>query len=74
MIPVRTENEHRAYRAKQTILFYKVSQLNEAGQMGREDLVDLLTDLRHFANSQGFDFDADLEMSNAHYIAEQSGE
>lgn len=70
----RPENVERANRALAALVGYKSEQLGEDGAVGREDYIDLLTDLRHFAELRGFDFETDLELSNSHYLAELDGE
>lgn len=45
-----------------------------ASSSGEESLIDLLTDLRHWANGKRYDFDVCLELSEVHYHAETGGE
>jgi len=53
-----------------------VSILNAAYDRGqhRENIVDMLSDLRHLSDVKGIDFYAALETSYNHYLAEWRGE
>ncbi len=66
-------NETRAGRADNTLAFYVREQLGETYNPDSKDenLVDLLTDLMHFADSDKIDFDLSLKMAKTNFEAEQ---
>ena len=67
-------NESRAARAENTLAFYVRKQLGETYNPDSKDenLVDLLTDLMHFATSDGIDFEASVRMAINHFQEEQN--
>ena len=66
-------NETRTARADNTLVFYVHEQLNETYNPDSKDenLVDLLTDLMHFAASDNIDFSASVRMATNHFEEEQ---
>ena len=66
-------NETRAVRADDTLAFYVRQLLNETYNRNSKDenLVDLLTDLMHFAASDDIDFELNLRMAMNNFAAEQ---
>ncbi|KAF0234884.1 hypothetical protein [Fundidesulfovibrio putealis] len=66
-------NEERRERAMQALEFYKAQCLGEGGQVGQDDLTDLLSDLRHLAahEAEDFDFADAVRLSETHFEEEQ---
>jgi len=60
-------NEERRERARHAVLQYKRVELKEAGDISEEDIIDLLTDLRHYT---GKEMNRLIAMSENHYYAE----
>jgi hypothetical protein len=48
--------------------------MRETGTDQEDALVDLLADLMHWADRNGYDFDAALERARGHYEAETAAE
>jgi len=65
-------NEERCERAIQTLEFYKAQCLMEDGPVGQDDLVDLLSDLRHLvARENGdYNFPDAVAISEIHFTEE----
>ena len=53
---------------------YQLPPLDVPAVDAEEALGDLLTDLMHWSDRSGFDFDAALERARTHYEAETAGE
>ena len=66
-------NETRVIRADNAMEFYVRQQLNETYNPDSKDenLVDLLTDLMHFAASDNIDFESSLRMATNNFEEEQ---
>ena len=66
-------NETRVIRADNAMEFYVRQQLNEIYNPASKDenLIDLITDLMHFAASDNIDFSASVRMATNHFEAEQ---
>jgi len=62
-------NQRRAERAADVVAFYGIGEGNE----DREDLVDLLTDLRHWCAKTGINFEDANRIAAGHFFAEQGG-
>lgn len=74
---VYEENFKRSGRAKTTIYHYKVCYQGSEEQLGSiwdEDIIDLLTDLRHLCWFKRLDFSNLVELSKVHFFAELNGE
>ena len=73
---MRNNNAARIARADNSMTFYVRSQLGETYHPDSKDenLIDLLTDLMHFAASDDIDFESSLRMANANFEAEQNEE
>ena len=63
-------NEPNAKRSKRAANALAAANYREQGLDWRSAVADLLTDLQHLADEQGFDFDSALELSAANYSAE----
>lgn len=64
-------NTERANRGVRAVQHYKARLLKESVPVGQEDLVDLLTDLRHWCRRSGTpSFSEAIEMSEQHYHEE----
>lgn len=61
-------NEKRVERAAMAIEIGVLDHENE-----RDQLVDMLTNLRHYAEARGLDFVTCLDSSEMHWDAERSG-
>jgi len=72
---VSNNNETRTARADNTLAFYVREQLGETYNPDSKDenLVDLLTDLMHFAASDNIDFELCFRMAKTNFEAEQEG-
>jgi len=66
MIPPDTNIEQG-----QSALDYHRTQAGGDSDDNRSNLVDLLTDLRHWAHAQHIDFEAALQLAAIHFEAEQ---
>ena len=66
-------NETRSARADNAMEFCVRQQLNETYNPSSKDenLVDLLTDLMHFAASDNIDFESSVRMATNHFEEEQ---
>lgn len=62
-------NEERAHRAELAMQYYGDISGND-GEPERDNLTDLLTDIRHYAGTSGLDFDESARMAQIHYEAE----
>jgi len=63
-------NETRAVRAASALDAHK-RMLGESGPSGTdEDVIDLLTDLRHYCKAQGISFRSSVNMSEIHFNEE----
>jgi hypothetical protein len=63
-------NMKRANRAGSALRHYQKNGRKACGPVGEEDLIDLLTDLRHAAAKYSWDFDAAARISEGHYAEE----
>ena len=72
----REKNKGRVKAAKDTLLAYrKIKDPKDLGDMiEMTDLVDLLSDLRHYAKANDFDFNAADRSAFNHFEAETHGE
>lgn len=73
----KSENKRRADAGEGSLLgWMKCKGVARADEDDQTHLSDLLTDLRHWAaqNKNGVNFDAALDNSNMHFIAESKGE
>ncbi len=73
MLRMTKENQARAAAASQAIEFYYTAKNGSADQLSqsmKEALIDLLSDLRHFADAAGLDFDAADRLAQDHYEVE----
>ena len=70
-------NQERSIRAMTALDNYKVHILQDAGELGQDDLTDLLTDLRHLAGifkenfNENFNFKDAVRRSGVHYKIEK---
>ena len=73
---MKKNNAARITRADNSMAFYVRSQLGETYNPDSKDenLIDLLTDLMHFATADDIDFDSNLRMAKANFDAEQNEE
>jgi hypothetical protein len=73
MIPT---NQDRADRADRALRYH--FNLHTQGATFEDEiphpLTDLLADLRHWADSEGIDFDVAFDIANRHYSAEKHEE
>ena len=70
-----TTNEQRAERAwKAATRYQQAANGDSDGDIADETITDLLTDLMHFCDEQGIDFESCLRMANMHYEAEVAHE
>ena len=63
-----TMNLHRIAQAETALFPYRYE--NNGSEIDTA-ITDLLTDLRHYADSHGVDFHKVLDMSYQHYLAEK---
>ena len=72
----REKNKGRVKAAKDTLLAYrKIKDPKDLGDMiEMTDLVDLLSDLRHYAKANDMDFNAADRSAFNHFEAETHGE
>jgi len=70
-------NTDRAHTAEAALIAYasrsesrKLEELADSRQSNGEWLVDLLTDLRHWARAEGLDFDNAVQLSEGHFQCE----
>jgi hypothetical protein len=72
---IREGNTQKRIAAAESALKAHSRYQSESGELERhcpeEVLIDLLTDLRHFAVSREVDFDAALRISQTHFAVEQ---
>lgn len=69
------KNTDRAIRAQRTLESFMVIAEGRAYQkIKREDLIDLLTDLRHWCKHNGESFALAIEWSEQHYHDEREGD
>jgi len=65
-------NEQRADRADHALVYYRDRVLHEDdGPISQENIIDLLTDLRHLCNQQGIDFEESSKLSEIHFESEK---
>jgi len=71
---VTNNNESRVTRADNSMEFYVSEQLGEKYRPDSKDenLIDLLADLMHFADSKDIDFETSLRMAKVNFEAEQN--
>ena len=67
-------NSQRALRAKCAVEAYVCVYDNPEESSNEESLRDLLTDLRHYAASQGLHFDWENELARTHFEGEEEDE
>jgi hypothetical protein len=60
-------NEQRAYRAWMAARCYQTTYDSSDSKITDETITDLLTDLMHFCDEQGIEFESCLRMANTHY-------
>jgi hypothetical protein len=73
MLKMTPENQARAAAGSQAVESYRNAKRNAQGwldQSVEETLIDLLSDLRHFAEAWGIDFDAADHTAKDHYYFE----
>ena len=73
MLKMTPENQARAAAASQALKAYQIAKngtVDPLSQSMKEDLIDLLSDLRHFADAAGIDFDAADRLAIDHYECE----
>lgn len=72
MLKMTPENQARAAAAAQALNSYQIAKNGtvELSQSMKEALIDLLSDLRHFADAAGIDFDAADRLALDHYECE----
>lgn len=63
-------NKKRADKAEKTI---RTAYRNDEAILTREDITDILTDIRHLCDHREIDLYAALERSYDHYVAEIFG-
>ena len=63
-------NKPRAARIAAILEKYKTEQLGETGPVGSEDLVDLLTDIRHYCDAHGLELARHDRMAHENYLYE----
>lgn len=66
---MKSNNKNRAKRA-----LCALSSVNTYDPGTRDGLVDLLTDLMHYADLEGLDFQHAVDIATGHYVAESNGE
>lgn len=66
---IATQNKTRAKRAASALASVKAYDPGT-----RDGLVDLLTDLMHYAEREGLDFEHAASIATSHYNAEKMGE
>ncbi len=64
------DNLRRIARASVALKAYTDREVRNFVSLREDDLVDLLTDLRHWAHTAGVDFDQNLATSARHFEAE----
>jgi len=69
----QTENQKRAARVVAALDGYKAYRGDER-DTPETDVIDLMTDIRHFCDVMKLDIVQIARMSNQHYIAELAGE
>jgi len=68
-------NRERAYRAQCTVQIYTEQLLKlPFDAASEENVIDVLSDLRHFCDLQGINFAHVLSLSKTHYEQEKEGE
>lgn len=66
------ENIERGQRAYDALLHYKKEVLIEGGHgIYDEDIVDLITDIKHLCDSHDYSFESILRMATSNYNAER---
>lgn len=70
---VSEKNKQRARRAWLTLEHYKREIMDEGGYPTADDLVDLLSDLRHWAEQHTVRFEQAVKTSQMHFDAEKTG-
>lgn len=73
MLKMTPENQARAAAGSQAVEAYQNAKRGTEGgltQSAEEVLTDLLSDLRHFADATGIDFDAADRLARDHYEVE----
>lgn len=72
---ISSGNVERAHRAEQTIEYYNREHLCEDDfPISDAEIIDLLTDIRHYCKIMNYDFESIIRMSEIHYEAEEKGE
>ena len=73
-LKTRHTNSDRSHSAERALIAYashsesrKLEELEDSRQANDEWLLDLLTDLRHWAKDKGLNFDAAVETSEMHF-------
>ena len=61
-----SKNETHALRAERTLIFYATVEARDP----KSSLIDLLTDMRHYCNDNGFGFDYFSKISKMRFEAE----
>ena len=64
-----TPNERRAECGYRTLLVHRQYQGDKLNQMETE-LADLLSNMMHFCQESGYDFEGCLRIARDHYVAE----
>lgn len=71
LAPERLTNSTRARRARQTLTYYKENCLVEGGPVGKEDVTDILTDLRHLCDSNNWGYASVDRRAREHFMYER---
>lgn len=66
-------NEERANRVERALIFYRVI-VGDAHTNDEEDVIDFLTDLRHFCDRARLDLGSLDRIAHDHYLAELTEE
>ena len=64
------DNEERAELAEEALNAFDIASDEPGGLSDEELLLDLLTNLRHWAKREGLDFDKADSMAEVHYLVE----